>query len=98
MPTTAPRLDAVPPTYRLELMPYNSPAALLGLPVTVIPCGLVDGLPVGLALWGRRGEDGVALGAAEELQRRTDWHLSSPVDPEPSTQLYTTRQAQPGRG
>jgi aspartyl-tRNA(Asn)/glutamyl-tRNA(Gln) amidotransferase subunit A len=98
MPRTAPRLDAVPPAYRLELMPYNSPAAVLGLPVTVVPCGLVDGLPVGLALWGRRGEDGVPLGAAEELQRRTDWHLSSPVDPEPATQLYTTRQAQPGRG
>jgi aspartyl-tRNA(Asn)/glutamyl-tRNA(Gln) amidotransferase subunit A len=98
MPTTAPRLDAIPPSYRLELMPYNSPAALLGLPVTVVPCGLVEGLPVGLALWGRRGEDGVPLGVAEELQRRTDWHLARPVDPAPPRQLYTTRQALEGRG
>jgi aspartyl-tRNA(Asn)/glutamyl-tRNA(Gln) amidotransferase subunit A len=98
MPTTAPRLDSIPPDYRLRLMPYNSPPALLGLPVTVVPCGLVGGLPAGLAIWGRRGEDGVPLGAAEELQRRTDWHLSSPVDPGRSTELYTTRQNRPGRG
>ena len=40
MPIVAPRLDAIPPDYRLLIMPYNSPAALLGLPVTVVPCGL----------------------------------------------------------
>ena len=47
MPIIAPRLDAIPPDYRLLVMPYNSPAALLGLPVVVAPCGFVDGLPVG---------------------------------------------------
>jgi len=98
MPTTAPRLDAIPASYRLDLMAYNSPAALLGLPVTVVPCGVVAGLPVGLALTGRRGEDGVPLAAAEALQRETDWHLRKPVDPASATGLYTTRQAQPGRG
>lgn len=98
MPTTAPRLDAIPPTYRLDLMPYNSPAALLALPVTVVPCGLVDGLPVGLALTGRRGEDGIPLAAAEQLQEATDWHLRRPVDHATATELYTTRQAQPERG
>jgi aspartyl-tRNA(Asn)/glutamyl-tRNA(Gln) amidotransferase subunit A len=98
MPTTAPRLDAVPASYRLELMPYNSPAALLGLPVTAVPCGLVDGLPVGLALTGRRGEDGVPLAAAEAFQQATDWHLRRPVDRAEATGLYTSRQAQPGRG
>ena len=87
-----------PAAYRLELMPYNSAAALLGLPVTVVPCGVVDGLPVGLALTGRRGEDGVPLAAAEALQHETDWHLRRPVDPAPATELYTTRQAHPGRG
>jgi aspartyl-tRNA(Asn)/glutamyl-tRNA(Gln) amidotransferase subunit A len=98
MPTVAPRLDAVPADYRLTLMPYNSPAALLGLPVTVAPCGFVDGLPVGLALWGRHGEDAVTLQAAEELQRRTDWHVRNPVDRAVGEELYTTRPVQPGRG
>jgi aspartyl-tRNA(Asn)/glutamyl-tRNA(Gln) amidotransferase subunit A len=98
MPTTPPRLDAVPATYRLDLMPYNSPAALLGLPVTVVPCGFVDDLPVGLALMGRRGGDGVPLAAAERFQQETDWHLRRPVDHASATELYTTRQAQPGRG
>src|SRR5262245_49503866 len=73
MPFTAPRLDAIPPEYRLALMPYNSYAALLGLPVTVAPCGLVDGLPVALALTGRAGEDGTPLAAAQALERTIDW-------------------------
>ena len=90
MPTTAPRLDAIPRDYRLQLIPYNSPAALLGLPVTAIPCGFVAGLPVGLALWGRRGEDNVPLRAAETYQQDTDWHLRTPVDPVHARKLYTT--------
>ena len=98
MPTTAPRLDAIPPDYRLRLMPYNSPAALLGLPVTAVPCGFVEGLPVGLALWGRRGDDGVPLRAAEIYQQDTDWHLRTPVDPANGRKLYTTRHIHPGRG
>lgn len=79
MPIVAPRFDAIPPNYRLLVMPYNSPAALLGLPVVVVPCGFVDGLPVGLALTGRRGEDGVPLALADVFQERTDWHLRRPV-------------------
>ncbi len=78
MPIVAPRLDAIPPDYRLLIMPYHSPAALLGLPVTVVPCGFVDGLPVALALMGRAGDDGLTLRAAEQFQRETDWHERHP--------------------
>ena len=69
MPIVAPRFDAIPDDYRLLIMPYHSPAALLGLPVTVVPCGEVDGLPVALSLTGRVGGDAVTLTAAEQFQR-----------------------------
>jgi aspartyl-tRNA(Asn)/glutamyl-tRNA(Gln) amidotransferase subunit A len=81
MPITAPRLDAVPGDYRLLLMPYNSPAALLGLPALSMPCGFVDSLPVGLSLMGRRGEDGMPLAAAKAFQQATDWHAKRPARP-----------------
>ena len=78
MPITAPRLDAVPEDYRLLIMPYNSPAALLGLPALTMPCGFVDGLPVGLSLTGRRGEDATPLALDKAFQQATDWHERRP--------------------
>ncbi len=65
--------------YRLTLIPFNSPWSLLGLPVTSVPCGFVDGLPVGLSFAGRRGEDAVVLGAARAFQHATDWHERRPA-------------------
>jgi len=94
MPILAPRLDAIPSDYRLLLMPYNSPASLLGLPVTVVPCGFVDGLPVGLSLTGRPGEDGLTLAAAHVFQQATDWHERRPVDVASGEVLYTTDSAE----
>ena len=78
MPITAPRLDAIPDDYRLLIMPYNSPAALLGLPALSMPCGFVDGLPVGLSLTGRAGEDATPLAVAKAFQQETDWHEHRP--------------------
>jgi aspartyl-tRNA(Asn)/glutamyl-tRNA(Gln) amidotransferase subunit A len=87
MPVTAPRIgedtvvvgDARSP-YRLALIPFNSPWACLGLPAASVPCGFVDGLPVGLALAGRRLEEGAVLRAAHAFQQATDWHeLRPPV-------------------
>jgi Asp-tRNA(Asn)/Glu-tRNA(Gln) amidotransferase A subunit family amidase len=89
MPIVAPRFDAIPSDYRLLIMPYNSPASLLGLPVTVVPCGLVDGLPVALSLTGRVGEDGVTLAAAEQFQQQFE-----PEAPE----LYTNPVSSDERG
>jgi aspartyl-tRNA(Asn)/glutamyl-tRNA(Gln) amidotransferase subunit A len=64
--------------YRLALIPYNSPWSLVGSPVVSVPCGFVEGLPVGLALVGPRlGEERV-LRAAHAFQTATDWHERRP--------------------
>jgi aspartyl-tRNA(Asn)/glutamyl-tRNA(Gln) amidotransferase subunit A len=85
MPTTAPpiaeetvevRGQTIP--YRLALIPFNSPWSLAGLPVLSLPCGFVDGLPVGLALVGRRFEEGTVLRAAHAFQQATEWHDRRP--------------------
>jgi aspartyl-tRNA(Asn)/glutamyl-tRNA(Gln) amidotransferase subunit A len=85
MPLTAPRIgedtvrvgDRELP-YRLALIPFNSPWTCLGLPVASVPCGLVDGLPVGLALAGRRLGEATVLRAAHAYQQATGWHLERP--------------------
>ena len=64
--------------FRLALIPFNSPWACLGLPAASVPCGLVDGLPVGLALAGRRLAEATVLQAAHGFQQATDWHERRP--------------------
>ena len=64
--------------FRLALIGFSSPWSCLGLPVVSVPCGLVDGLPVGLALVGRRFEDATVLRAAHAFQLETDWHERRP--------------------
>jgi aspartyl-tRNA(Asn)/glutamyl-tRNA(Gln) amidotransferase subunit A len=86
MPIVAPRIgeDTVEVggtrlPYRLSLIPYNSPWSCLGLPVASVPCGVVDGLPVGLAIVGRRLDEAVVLRAAHAFQQVTDWHTRDPA-------------------
>jgi aspartyl-tRNA(Asn)/glutamyl-tRNA(Gln) amidotransferase subunit A len=64
--------------YRLALIPYNSPWSLLGCPVASVPCGLIEGLPVGLALVGPGLGEEAVLRAAHAFQRATDWHEQRP--------------------
>jgi aspartyl-tRNA(Asn)/glutamyl-tRNA(Gln) amidotransferase subunit A len=85
LPVTAPRIgeDTVDAggtrlLYRLALIPYNSPWACLGLPAASVPCGFVDGLPVGLALVGGRFAEATVLRAAHAFQQVTDWHERRP--------------------
>jgi aspartyl-tRNA(Asn)/glutamyl-tRNA(Gln) amidotransferase subunit A len=69
--------DTIP--YRLTLIPFNSPWSCVGLPVASVPCGFVEGLPVGLALVGRRFDEETVLRAADAFQRLTDWHERRPA-------------------
>lgn len=65
--------------YRLSVIPTNSPWTLAGLPVASVPCGFVDGLPVGLALAGARFGEATVLRVAHAFQTVTDWHERSPA-------------------
>jgi len=46
--------------------------------VACVPCGFVDGLPVGLAIAGSPGTDAAVLRAAAAFQSATDWHERRP--------------------
>ena len=88
MPIVAPRIGEDPVevggetmAYRLSLIPYNSPWSCLGLPTVSVPCGFVNGLPVGLALTGRRLAEATVLRAAHAYQQVTDWHERRPSPP-----------------
>lgn len=52
---------------------------LAGLPGMSIPCGLVEGMPVGLQLIGNYFDESRLLNVAHQYQQVTDWHTQSPV-------------------
>jgi len=58
---------------------YTIGADLAGLPAISIPCGFVDGLPVGLQLVGPHLAEAPLLRLAHHFQRATDWHARFPA-------------------
>jgi aspartyl-tRNA(Asn)/glutamyl-tRNA(Gln) amidotransferase subunit A len=57
---------------------YTIGANLAGLPAISVPCGIVDGLPVGLHLVGPHFAEETLLRAAHQYQQHTDWHEAAP--------------------
>jgi aspartyl-tRNA(Asn)/glutamyl-tRNA(Gln) amidotransferase subunit A len=57
---------------------YTIGANLAGLPAISIPCGFVQGLPVGLQIVGPHFGEARILAAAHAFQRETDWHARLP--------------------
>jgi aspartyl-tRNA(Asn)/glutamyl-tRNA(Gln) amidotransferase subunit A len=55
------------------------PASLAGIPAVSIPCGISEGLPVGLQLIGRHGQERRLLAVAATYQAVTDWHQTIPT-------------------
>jgi len=53
---------------------YTIGANLAGLPGLSLPCGFVDGLPMGLQLMGPHFSEAKLLNAAHQFQQMTDWH------------------------
>jgi Asp-tRNA(Asn)/Glu-tRNA(Gln) amidotransferase A subunit family amidase len=59
---------------------FTWPFNLTGQPAVSIPCGWTkDGLPLGLQLVGRRGEDGLVLRVAAALERLAPWGQRRPA-------------------
>ncbi|HET6850089.1 MAG TPA: amidase family protein [Gaiellales bacterium] len=61
------------PTDYLSWTAFTYPFNVSGQPAATVPCGSVDGLPVGLQIIGRRGDDALVLRAAAAFERAHPW-------------------------
>jgi amidase len=52
------------------MIPNTCPFDVTGHPAMNVPCATVDGLPVGMMLVGRRGEEGTILRAAAAFEQQ----------------------------
>jgi aspartyl-tRNA(Asn)/glutamyl-tRNA(Gln) amidotransferase subunit A len=57
---------------------YTIGANLAGLPGLSLPCGFIEGLPMGLQLIGPHFSEAKLLNAAHRFQTATDWHGRTP--------------------
>jgi amidase len=78
MPTTPMKATPIPPAdakreeyvaRALEMIPNTSPFDVTGHPALNVPCGMSNGLPVGMMLIGRHWEDGTVLQAGHAFQQ-----------------------------
>ena len=54
------------------------PANIAGIPGISVPCGFVDGLPVGLQILGAHLNEATILRAAYAYEQATEWHMQHP--------------------
>lgn len=57
---------------------YTIPASLAGLPGLSVPCGFSAGLPVGLQILGKYGDDEIVLNVGAIYEQATDWREEKP--------------------
>jgi aspartyl-tRNA(Asn)/glutamyl-tRNA(Gln) amidotransferase subunit A len=72
----------VPPGWPCERWttwtPFTYPFNMTQQPAASVPCGLANGLPVGLQIVGPRHADGRVLALAHAFQQASDWHRRRP--------------------
>ena len=54
------------------------PSTISGLPGLSIPCGFVDGLPIGLDIIGPQFSEGLIIQAGDAYEKATPWHKQKP--------------------
>jgi aspartyl-tRNA(Asn)/glutamyl-tRNA(Gln) amidotransferase subunit A len=54
------------------------PANMAGIPAISIPCGFVNGLPVGLQIFGKSFDEETLLRVAYAYEQATQWHKKKP--------------------
>lgn len=55
--------------------PFTAPFNVAGTPAASVPCGLVDGLPVGVQLIARHGEEQLLLDVCEDLEEAVEFPI-----------------------
>ena len=82
LPTTPMKATALPPANAsreeyvaraLEMISNTAPFDISHHPAMSLPCGMVDGLPVGLMLVGRHFEESTIYRAAHAFEQSGDW-------------------------
>lgn len=78
-PTTAFKFGAAKNPLSMYLNDiYTIPVNLAGLPAISVPCGFVDGLPVGLQMIGKPFEEQTLLRVAHAFEQNTEHHHAQP--------------------
>jgi len=57
---------------------YTIGANLAGLPAISVPCGMIDGLPIGLHMVGPHWAEEMLLRTSHQFAQQTDWHTRCP--------------------
>ncbi len=65
----------------LEMIPNTAPFDVTGHPAMNVPCAMSDGLPIGMMLVGRHGDEATILHAADAFEREV---FSPPPPPPPA--------------
>jgi amidase len=56
-----------------EMLANTTPSSVTGHPAMNVPCGMIEGLPVGMMIVGRRLDDATVIRAAQALEQFGDW-------------------------